>query len=197
MTDQTVTPFVFEREATVRVIERDGLPWFVAADVCRALGITNVSQAIGYLDDDEKGICSTYTKRGNRETSIVSESGLFTLILRCRDAVKPGTLPHRFRRWVTGEVLPALRRAGQGMPVRPLDGGGGNGGGAPPEAVALQIVRVALRVWGIRAARESWIVTGLPIVPAMRIVPPQDDLFDAAARHPPHVEIRPDGNLSH
>ncbi len=113
MTEIRITPFLFEGEVTVRVVYRNDEPWFVTIDVCRALGIANASQAVGSLDDDEKGICSIYTLRGEQEMLIVSEGGLFTLILRCRDAMKEGTLPHRFRRWVTGEVLPSLRAQGQ------------------------------------------------------------------------------------
>lgn len=91
---------------------RDGEPWFVAADVCRALSIANNRDALSKLDDDEKGVGLTDTLGGKQEILIISEPGLTTLILRCRDAVKPGTLPYRFRRWVTHEVLPSIRKTG-------------------------------------------------------------------------------------
>ncbi len=66
------------------------------------------------LDDDEKNtVALTDGKRGNPNTLIISESGLYTLILRCRDAVTPGTIPYRFRKWVTGEVLPQIRQTGR------------------------------------------------------------------------------------
>ena len=178
MAEQNLTPFFFEGDTTVRVIVRDNVPWFVAADVCRALGMKNPGDTVGRLDDDEKGIALTDTLGGQQEALIVSESGLFTLILRCRDAVKPGTLPHRFRRWVTSEVLPALRLARQ---VAGPSGGSNGNGSVLPETVALRMVRVAHGVWGNRAAREMWVVTGLPITPAMRLASPQLDLFALAA----------------
>jgi prophage antirepressor-like protein len=96
----------------IRVVMKDGEPWFVAVDVCRALGIKNSRDAVGTLDADEKGVGLTDTPGGLQSLSAISESGLYTLILRCRDAVKPGTVAHRFRKWVTAEVLPVLRRGG-------------------------------------------------------------------------------------
>lgn len=94
----------------IRVVMIDGEPWFVATDVCIALGIDRT--AIRRLDDDEKGVYLMHTPGGEQKIAIVSESGLYILILRCRDAVKPGTVPHRFRKWVTSEVLPSLRKTG-------------------------------------------------------------------------------------
>ena len=64
------------------------------------------------LDEDEKGVSLIYTSSGQQEMNIVSESGMYTLILRCREAVKKGSIPHRFRKWVTAEVLPAIRKTG-------------------------------------------------------------------------------------
>lgn len=107
--------FTFEAHP-VRVVMRDGEPWFVAADVCRALHLETT--AIRRLDADEKGLHSTQTLSsdtkgrggGYQSVVIISRPGLDTLVLRCRDAIKSGTLPHRFRRWVTHEVLPSIRR---------------------------------------------------------------------------------------
>ncbi|WP_374356215.1 Bro-N domain-containing protein [Chitinimonas sp.] len=98
----------------IRSLLIDGEPWFIAADVCRSLAIGNPSMALRTLDDDEKALSSIEgLSRGNDKANIINESGLYTLILRCRDAVKPGTTAHRFRKWVTGEVLPKIRRDGQ------------------------------------------------------------------------------------
>ncbi|EHD2107723.1 Bro-N domain-containing protein [Salmonella enterica] len=105
--------FNFESDCQVRAVIIDGAPWFVAMDVCRAIGIANHRDAVRKLDSDEKGVGSTDTLGGEQETTIISESGLYTLILRCRDAVTPGTIPYRFRKWVTGEVLPQIRRTGR------------------------------------------------------------------------------------
>ena len=104
--------FDFE-EAPVRVLMAGQIPWFVATDVARVLNIQNIRQNLNRLDADEKDtVCLTYGNRGNPNTTIINESGLYTLILRCDDAIKPGTTAHRFRKWVTGEVLPALRKEG-------------------------------------------------------------------------------------
>ena len=106
--------FKFESESAIRAIIIDGEPWFIALDVCNALGISNNRDALLKLDDDEKNtVALTDGKRGNPNTLIISESGLYTLILRCRDAVTPGTIPYRFRKWVTGDVLPQIRRTGR------------------------------------------------------------------------------------
>ncbi|MEH2922403.1 Bro-N domain-containing protein [Samsonia erythrinae] len=103
--------FSFDSSVKVRVLSVDGNPWFVAADVCKAIALDNTS--IRKLDDDEKGLHSMHTPGGMQDVSIISESGLYTLILRCRDAVTPGTIPYRFRKWVTGEVLPSIRKTGK------------------------------------------------------------------------------------
>lgn len=97
----------------IRVLSKNGDPWFVASDVCSALGLSNSRVSLLALDDDEKGVSSTYTIKGNQEVAIVSESGMYTLVLRCRDAIKPGTVPYTFRKWVTAEVLPSIRKAGK------------------------------------------------------------------------------------
>lgn len=105
-------PIVFEFASAhqIRVILIDDAPWFVAADVCAVLNIQNVTQAVEKLDADER---SMFNIGRQGEATILSESGLYTLILRCRDAVKPGTVAYQFRKWVTGEVLPTLRKTGR------------------------------------------------------------------------------------
>ena len=105
----TPNTFNFESHA-VRVVMRDDEPWFVATDICDALNIQNASQVIARLDQDER---SMFNIGRQGAAHIVSESGMYTLVLRCRDAVKPGTVPHRFRKWVTSIVLPAIRKTGQ------------------------------------------------------------------------------------
>lgn len=111
--------FKFESNDTIRSVLINGSPWFVAQDICTALRIQNVTQALDKLDSDERSILNIghehraiFDKRV-KEINIISESGLYTLILRCRDAVTPGTIPYRFRKWVTGEVLPQIRRTGR------------------------------------------------------------------------------------
>lgn len=96
----------------VRVFMQDESPWFVAADLCKALNLKNSRVALKALGDDEKGVSSTYTLGGEQQLAVVSEGGMWTLVLRCRDAVIEGTVPYRVRRWVTNEVLPAIRKTG-------------------------------------------------------------------------------------
>jgi anti-repressor protein len=97
-------PFEFENNA-VRVINIDDAPWFVVKDVCEILGIGNPSQAITRLDDDEVTLIST--EGNHRKTNIINESGLYALIFTSRKKAA-----QRFRKWVTSEVLPTLRRTG-------------------------------------------------------------------------------------
>ena len=99
-------------DSEIRVINKCGEPWFVAKDVCDALNLTNSRKALTVLDDDEKGVTLSYTLGGEQNLSIVSESGMYTLVLRCRDAVNKGSVPHKFRKWVTAEVLPSIRKTG-------------------------------------------------------------------------------------
>lgn len=102
-----LTPFAFD-DAMLRVhTDNKGNPWFVAKDVCRLLDLGNVTEATRNMDDDE--LTSALLKSGGqgREMFIVSESGLYSLIFRSR---KPEA--KRFRKWVTAEVLPALRKTG-------------------------------------------------------------------------------------
>ncbi|WP_434252850.1 Bro-N domain-containing protein [Enterobacter hormaechei subsp. xiangfangensis] len=105
--------FSFESSCNIRAVMVDGNPWFVAADVCSAIGIKHSASAMRALDNDEKGVHSMHTPGGQQDFTIINESGLYTLILRCRDAVTPGTIPYRFRKWVTGEVLPQIRQTGR------------------------------------------------------------------------------------
>lgn len=92
----------------VRVVMRGDEPWFVAVDVCRALGISNASDAISRLDDDEVSGVGIADPHGRvQETRTISEAGLYSLILRSR---VEGA--RRFKRWVTHEVLPSIRKTG-------------------------------------------------------------------------------------
>lgn len=92
---------------SVRAIEVNGDPWFVAVDVCRALEIGNTSQALSRLDADEKGVISNDTPGGKQEMSIVNEPGLYTLVLGSRKEEAKA-----FKRWITHEVIPSIRKNG-------------------------------------------------------------------------------------
>lgn len=109
--------FQFAQSHPIRVILIDDAPWFVAVDVCAVLNIQNSRDAVAKLDDDEKADVALTDTSSNgtaqrRSFTLISEPGLYTLILRCRDAVKPGTVAYQFRKWVTGEVLPTIRKTG-------------------------------------------------------------------------------------
>ena len=92
---------------TVRTVERDGEPWFVLKDVCAVLGIGNSRMVFDRLDDDEKGVSQIDTLGGLQNMSVINESGLYNVILR---SDKPEAKP--FRKWVTSEVLPTIRKTG-------------------------------------------------------------------------------------
>ena len=102
-----VTIFRKDEFGAVRAVTLEGEPWFVAADVCRALGLGNSSKAVMPLDDDEKGITNSNTLGGEQKMVIVSEPGLYSLIVRSR---KPEA--KAFKRWITHEVIPSIRKTG-------------------------------------------------------------------------------------
>lgn len=114
MTAGLATPQTFDfRGQVVRTVDMQGEPWFVAVDVCSVLDIDNSRQATSYLDDDERSVITN----DGRPLTIVSEPGLFSLILRSR---KPEA--KAFKRWVTHEVLPAIRKTGHyGIDVQAID----------------------------------------------------------------------------
>ena len=108
MTETCLAVFENQEFGQVRVITgQDNNPWFVAADVCAALKHSNSRMALAGLDDDERGVSKVYTPGGEQEMNIISEAGLYSLVLR-------SNLPEAkaFKRWITHEVLPAIRKSG-------------------------------------------------------------------------------------
>lgn len=97
--------FTNEDFGSVRVLAIDNEPWFVARDVTDALGLDRT--ATRRLDDDEKGVRSMHTQGGEQEVSIITEAGLYSLIMASK---KPEA--KRFKRWVTHDVLPTIRKHG-------------------------------------------------------------------------------------
>lgn len=91
----------------VRTTEIDGDTWFVAKDICDILEIVNPSDATQVLDDDEKGIANIYTPGGMQDMTVINESGLYALIFKSRKEEAK-----QFRRWVTHDVLPSIRKTG-------------------------------------------------------------------------------------
>lgn len=97
----------------IRIVMKDDDPWFVASDVCAVLGLNNITMALKNLDDDEAALNIIEVRSENgvvqkREVNTINESGLYTLILRSRKPVAK-----KFRKWVTSEVLPSIRKTGQ------------------------------------------------------------------------------------
>lgn len=106
MNDLTV--FRFEGTREVRTVLKDEEPWFVAKDICDILDISQYRDAISTLDEDERASVVVDTLGGPQNMSAVNESGLYTLVFKSR---KPEA--KAFRKWVTSEVLPAIRKIGQ------------------------------------------------------------------------------------
>lgn len=101
-----ITPFAYG-DQQVRVVTRDGEPWFVAADVAQILGYRDAANATRGLMEDEKGTQIVSTLRGSQKATIISEAGMYSLILRSRVAGAQA-----FKRWVTHDVLPSIRKRG-------------------------------------------------------------------------------------
>ncbi|MDC6407299.1 Bro-N domain-containing protein [Xylella fastidiosa subsp. multiplex] len=103
---RSIIPFDFHSH-TVRVVMRDGNPWFIATDVAVALGYRDAANAARHVGAHQKGTHIVSTIKGNQELTIVSEGGLYRLVLRSR---KPEAVA--FSDWVTDEVLPSIRKTG-------------------------------------------------------------------------------------
>jgi prophage antirepressor-like protein len=152
----------------VRVADIGGGAWFIANDVCGALEISNSRHAVSRLEDDERDDVVTNDAIGrSQSTTVVSESGVYALIFTSR---KP--IAKQFRKWVTSEVLPTLRRTGHyEMPEEqteletvapdPIDS-------VERVRTALQMVREARITFGNKAAQRAWLVSGLPDVTDQR-----------------------------
>ena len=102
-----VTIFKYEESKLVRTLNLNGEPWFVLRDVCEVLGLGNSRMVADRLDEDEKGVSQIDTLGGVQNATIISESGLYNVILR---SDKPEAKP--FRKWVTAVVLPSIRKNG-------------------------------------------------------------------------------------
>jgi prophage antirepressor-like protein len=159
-----ILPYDFESE-TIRVVMLEDDPWWIASDIASILGYRNAPDMTRSLDDDEQGTHVVRRLEGNRSVerplTIISESGLFAAILKSR---KPEA--RRFRRWVTGEVLPSLRRTGAyrvddvdppALPSPALDDAE-----LPRITAAIGVMREARQVWGREECRRIWIRLGLP-----------------------------------
>ncbi|WP_276739949.1 BRO family protein [Victivallis vadensis] len=107
MSKKELSVFNFEESHPVRVILQNEEPWFIGNDVCAALCLGNPRSSLALLEEDEKGVHNMDTPSGQQEMTIINEPGLYSLVLRSR---KPEA--KKFKRWITHEVLPAIRRTG-------------------------------------------------------------------------------------
>lgn len=102
---QTI-PFRFQ-ENELNVIQFNDDPWFIAKEVCDVLNLSDTSMATRSLDEDEKLIQTLFVSGQNRQVTLINESGLYSLILRSKKAEAK-----QFKKWVTSEVLPSIRKNG-------------------------------------------------------------------------------------
>lgn len=118
MTGNSIQQFDFNSQQVRVLADKQGEPWFVAKDVCDILELGNVSQAVSKLDDDEKSNITNndIAQNGGKAPLIVSEAGLYSLVLKSR---KPEA--REFKRWVTHEVLPSIRKHGAYMTEQALE----------------------------------------------------------------------------
>lgn len=108
MDNNIVQVFSNSRFGELRIIkDEQGEPWFVASDIAKALGYRDAANLTRRLDDDEKGTHSVSTPSGNQQMTVITEAGLYTAILGSK-------IPEAkaFKRWITHEVLPTIRRDG-------------------------------------------------------------------------------------
>ena len=95
----------------IRIVEREGDPWFVGKDVAQALGYgegKSLANAVAnHVDEEDKGVTELMTPGGKQKMTIINESGIYSLVLSSK---LPGA--KKFKRWVTSEVLPSIRRRG-------------------------------------------------------------------------------------
>lgn len=92
----------------IRGLKIEGEPWFIGKDVAAALGYSDTAQAIRkHIDDEDKGVVESTTPGGKQNITIINESGLYSLMLKSK---LPGA--KKFKRWVTSEVLPSIRKTG-------------------------------------------------------------------------------------
>jgi len=107
MTVTNVTPFLF-RDHEIRTTSIEGEFFFVGKDICKALSLLDHNRTLLRLDDDERRGCAIVTPSGTQQMVVINESGLYHLIFKSRKQEAKD-----FRKWVTSEVLPALRRTGR------------------------------------------------------------------------------------
>ncbi len=124
MNETEIKIFKSQEFGSIRTIEDSDEPWFVGKDVCEAFGDTNYRRSLGNIDDCDKRISQIETAGGMQNMTIINESGLYSLLFQMHPQKARGVSQsehpinerieklHRFKRWVTAEVLPAIRKNG-------------------------------------------------------------------------------------
>lgn len=154
-----LTIFESSEFGAIRTVELDGEPWLVGKDVAEALGYTNPRKALAdHVDDEDKGVTKCYTPGGDQDMTIINESGLYSLVLSSK-------LPtaRKFRRWVTSEVIPSIRRSGGYIAGQKE---------LSPEELMARALKVANDVLAAREARIS------ELTMQNAIMQPKADYFD-------------------
>jgi prophage antirepressor-like protein len=103
-----IIPFEYESQDISVVMDDVGDPWWIASDVCTVLELTDVSKTLERLDADEKLMRKVFVSGQNRDMWTVNEPGLYSIIIRSN---KPDA--KKFKRWITHEVLPSIRKTGK------------------------------------------------------------------------------------
>ncbi len=173
--DKSLQFFSF-KDQELRVVQSEETPWWVASDVCKVLDIVDTETALRRLDDDEKGTYSVRTPGGPQKMLCVNESGIYHLIFTSRKKEAKA-----FRRWVTNEVLPSIRKTGSySVPRKELS----NSEIAANPELALQTLELhkTMRLAFYRSARD-W--QGLVNI----LYPEQAKSGRKSKAHPPKVVI--------
>lgn len=171
MRDDMTANLAFEGHL-VRVVPRDGQPWFIGKDVCAALDLRNHNDALGKLDEDERAEVGISDPSGTKRAIAISEPGVYRLTFSSR---KPEA--ERFKRWLAHDVLPQLRRTGSygEAPALAASTDAPSSVVREPLMHRLQVVREARSLYGRDVARILWRKLGLPDVP-----PPPPSAMDEA-----------------
>ena len=149
----------------IRTIEKDGEPWFVGKDVAAALGYEKPTDAVRkHVDVEDRGISKMETTSGAQETTIINESGLYSLVLSSK-------LPtaKKFKRWVTSEVIPSIRKHGAYMTPETL------------EAAILNpdtMIKLCTALKDEQDKRKALEVANAELVVEKQIMQPKADYFD-------------------
>lgn len=155
----------------IRIVERNGEPWFVGKDIAQALGYRNTKDALArHVDDEDKGGSQITTPSGAQEMTIINESGVYSLIFSSKLEKA-----QQFKRWVTAEVLPAIRKTGGYLTPAAAE----QLAAAVREAVAGELKEIKDRVTALEDAVTDPVAFPIPALPAP---PPKDAEPD---RQPP------------